>query len=81
MFRLAYLAWETILGTYREMAGDHDALPGMIAGTPTVAAGCGPNRPPQAKSKSTALSRMIQGFVGRTEQLVMLPELRSLAKR
>ena len=33
--RLAQLAWETILETYRDLAGDDDALPGMIAGIQT----------------------------------------------
>jgi len=33
--QLAYLASETILETYREMAGGNDALPGMIAGIQT----------------------------------------------
>jgi hypothetical protein len=33
--RLAQLAWETVLDTYREMAGNNDALPGMIAGIQT----------------------------------------------
>jgi hypothetical protein len=33
--RLSSLAWETILETYRELAGDQDALPGMIAGIQT----------------------------------------------
>ena len=33
--RLAQLAWETILETYRDLAGAPDALPGMIAGIQT----------------------------------------------
>ncbi len=33
--RLAQLAWETILETYRDLAGDPDVLPGMIAGIQT----------------------------------------------
>jgi hypothetical protein len=33
--RLAYRAWETILETYRDLAGDRGALPGMIAGIQT----------------------------------------------
>ena len=33
--RLVQLAWETILDTYREMVGNNDALPGMIAGIQT----------------------------------------------
>jgi hypothetical protein len=33
--RLAYLAWETIIETDRDLTGDRDALPGMIAGIQT----------------------------------------------
>ena len=51
---------------------------GMLA-RPTVSGGFRAFGVPAFAGR--ALARIIHGFVGRTEQLVILPELQSLAKR